>query len=91
MRLFCTALVGLALVGIFGQALTPSSFFSTLERQRVKAVFIATVERAKKPGAAFSTQELHFALRGLDLLKEKIGPVKELCKRLEEKVAVILL
>ena len=80
MRLFWSVVLVSALA-IVGQALTPSSFFSTVDRSRLKAVLDAAV--AAKDSDLGS---LHYTILGYKLLGETAPNSQELCKRLEAKL-----
>lgn len=80
MKLFWSVVLFSALA-IVGQALTPSSFFSTVDRSRLKAVLDAAAT-AKDSDLG----SLHYTILGYKLLGETAPGAQDLCKRLDAKL-----
>ena len=66
-------------LAILGQALTPSSFFSTVDKQRLKKIFETSLKD--------DLPSLHYAILGLKLLGETAPNSQDLCKTLESKMS----
>ena len=66
-------------LAMLGQALTPSSFFSTVDKQRLKKVFDSSLKE--------DLTSLHYAILGYKLLGETAPNSQELCKTLQSKMS----
>ena len=80
MKLFWSVVLFSALA-IVGQALTPSSYFSTVDRSRLKAALDAAI--AAKDSDLGS---LHYSILGYKLLGETAPNSQDLCKKLDAKL-----
>jgi hypothetical protein len=78
---FFWSLVLFSSLAILGQALTPSSFFSTVDRSRLKSVFDAAVS-----DKSADLSDLHYAILGYKLLGETAPNAQDLCKKMEAKL-----
>ena len=67
-------------VAILGQALTPSSFLTTVDKDRLKRVFQSTL------GNKDDLPSLHYSILGYKLLGETAPNSQELCKTLQTKL-----
>lgn len=67
-------------LAMLGQALTPSSFFSTVDKQRLSKVFQSSLQDE-------SLSSLHYAILGYGLLGETAPNSQDLCKKLESKMS----
>ena len=66
-------------MAMLGQALTPSSFFSTVDKQRLTKVFDSSLKE--------DLPSLHYAILGYKLLGETAPNSQDLCKKLEAKMS----
>ena len=66
-------------VAMLGQALTPSSFLSTVDKDRLKKVFQTSLGQEDAPSVAY-------AILGYKLLGETAPNAGEACKKLQKAV-----
>ncbi|XP_055871466.1 dolichyl-diphosphooligosaccharide--protein glycosyltransferase subunit 2-like isoform X1 [Biomphalaria glabrata] len=67
------SIIGVLAIAVVGQALTPSSFLTTIDQNRLKAVF-----EAASPYS--DTQAAHYSILGLKLLGATIPNAQDACK-----------
>ncbi|XP_059158933.1 dolichyl-diphosphooligosaccharide--protein glycosyltransferase subunit 2-like isoform X2 [Physella acuta] len=73
------SIIGVLAIAVVGQALTPSSFLTTLDQNRLKSVF----EAAAPYG---DTQSAHYSILGLKLLGATIPNSQDSCKTLSKVI-----
>ncbi|KAK7480622.1 hypothetical protein BaRGS_00028094 [Batillaria attramentaria] len=74
----CSVLVLLA-VAVVGKALTPSTFLTTVDKDRLKAVFEGAVPYA-------DVQSAHYSILGIKLLGGTLPGTQDTCKFLQSKI-----
>lgn len=68
-------------VALMGQALTPSSFLSTVDKDRLKRVFQSAL------GHSDDLPSVHYAILGYKLLGDTAPNAQDLCKKLQAKLS----
>lgn len=68
-------------VALMGQALTPSSFLSTVDKDRLRRVFQSAL------GHTDDIPSVHYAILGYKLLGETAPNAQDLCKKLQAKLS----